>query len=292
MVFCTITDRNFLWQTLNLINNISLRKIYILALDKQSYLYLNKNKKKNQIIFTVNRTNHKKKKNQSKREYIMMLKPIFINLVLRNINKKNILLYLDSDTFIYSVNKIDNFFDKNKSIFLSKHDFCFQNLNKIKYGIFNAGVIGFRNDRIGNKAVSWWKKKCILKCKDYVDTRSFLDQKYLNQFLKLFSNIQILDKGINVAPWNLNNHLKFKYLKPIIYHFQSFTYLSPNFFYSGLSEYKINLNNKNVKNLYLNYAKKSKKNILKTKKIMSHGVTRKIKFLIKCFIKRDYILLD
>ncbi len=72
-----------------------------------------------------------------------------------------------------------------------------------KYGKYQAGVIGFRNDEQGVAAVRWWRDKCRAWCFAAPETGQYGDQKYLDDIPALFHSVRIsTHRGIDAAPWN------------------------------------------------------------------------------------------
>ena len=120
------------------------------------------------------------------------------------------LLYVDSDIlFYYSPEIIFHHADKSIGLVLHRH-------NRIGAGVggFNVGVIYFKGDPIGKKALKWWRDVVMDKTNKWFKTHGGCgDQKYLELFSKLFgrSNVKILDDNIgHGAPWNF---LLYRYLK-------------------------------------------------------------------------------
>lgn len=99
-----------------------------------------------------------------------------------------------------------------------------------RYGTYNVGWVGVRNDERGIAILEWWRKRCIEWCFDYVDGDRFADQGYLDQFPVRFENVAIVkNAGANLAPWNVgaydvdigNNQVLIDGLTPLIFfHFQ------------------------------------------------------------------------
>jgi hypothetical protein len=76
-----------------------------------------------------------------------------------------------------------------------------------KFGIYNVGWVGARNDKVGAAAVKWWRSKCVEWCYDYVDGDRFADQGYLQTLPTQFSRVKVIENlGANLAPWNLGNY--------------------------------------------------------------------------------------
>jgi len=78
-----------------------------------------------------------------------------------------------------------------------------ENLNA--NGLYNAGYITFKNDKLGNEALRWWEKRCIEWCFRKKADGKFGDQMYLNELSK-FEGVQTLNhKGI-LANWNVQQY--------------------------------------------------------------------------------------
>jgi hypothetical protein len=76
-----------------------------------------------------------------------------------------------------------------------------------KFGTYNVGWVGARNDPDGMAIMQWWREKCIGWCHDYVDGDRFADQGYLDSFARLFPRVKIIENlGANLAPWNVGNY--------------------------------------------------------------------------------------
>lgn len=72
-----------------------------------------------------------------------------------------------------------------------------------KFGRYQAGIVGVKNNETGRRMLHWWKDKCREWCFSYVDNDRMGDQKYLDQVPGLFGDVKIsTHKGIDAAPWN------------------------------------------------------------------------------------------
>ena len=74
-------------------------------------------------------------------------------------------------------------------------------------GKFNAGWISFKKNSESNKILQWWRKQCIKICSRFPIDGTFGEQKYLDEFESLGSNVKVIENvGLNVAPWNISNY--------------------------------------------------------------------------------------
>jgi len=123
-------------------------------------------------------------------------------------------VYLDSDIIVLSpLDQIYNYLDDH-DIALTPHlDLDLPDDGKkpddahvMLSGVFNAGFVGVKNSEEGLRFLDWWAGKLENGCiEDHFNGR-FVDQKYLDMAVGLFSNIGILrDPGCNTAYWNLHS---------------------------------------------------------------------------------------
>jgi hypothetical protein len=140
-----------------------------------------------------------------------------------------------------------------------------------KSGIFNAGFIGFRNDKNGVSVLNWWLNKCTSSCSSIVTSDVYGDQLYLNQIPILYKGIfECKHLGINAAPWNITDKLITKSNSSFFvnndellhYHFQGFEFINQFLFDIYKGNFKIN---RNIKTTIYKYYLKLFQNILKNK---------------------------
>jgi hypothetical protein len=89
------------------------------------------------------------------------------------------LIYCDADIFFFR--ELPNELLIDKDVLLSEHIFHTELLGHLRYGLYNAGFVGFRNNRMGQAKLKWWRIKCFEKCSKIPDEQTFADQKYLEQ---------------------------------------------------------------------------------------------------------------
>lgn len=69
------------------------------------------------------------------------------------------------------------------------------------HGLYNAGFIGATSK--GVATLTWWAEMCLYACEDNIEKGLFVDQKYLDLFPLLNTEVKVLThKGCNVAVWN------------------------------------------------------------------------------------------
>lgn len=123
-------------------------------------------------------------------------------------------VYLDPDIAVF--HGLDDIVDRldTASILLTPHqvepnataaEIADNELTSMKYGIYNLGFLGLRNDADGVKMAEWWASRLRSACYDDVANGIFTDQKYCDLVPGLFANVAIVrDPGCNVASWNLS----------------------------------------------------------------------------------------
>lgn len=75
----------------------------------------------------------------------------------------------------------------------------------LRFGVYNLGFIGVRNDATGAAFARWWAGRLDEAC--YVDPAQglYLDQRYIDLAPALFERVETLrDPGCHVAAWNLS----------------------------------------------------------------------------------------
>ena len=75
----------------------------------------------------------------------------------------------------------------------------------LRYGAYNLGFLGVRNDPVGRAFAGWWARQLHQACYDEVENGLFTDQKYCDLVPGLFDRVHIeRDPGCNMASWNLS----------------------------------------------------------------------------------------
>lgn len=153
-------------------------------------------------------------------------------------------IYLDPDTMLFA--PLTAFREQlaKCSILLTPHQilpvsitdpYIADEIDSLRYGVFNFGVFGVRSTEQGKEFATWWSNRLSKYSVDDVSRGIFTDQKWGNLVPIFFSDSEIhRDAGMNVASWNLH-------LRPIsldgtgtylvgdqtlvLYHFSKMTHL-------------------------------------------------------------------
>lgn len=114
------------------------------------------------------------------------------------------LVYADSDLLFLGSLKdyLDEFSDANVVITPHRHH-AWNKRRLAKFGEFNVGLVAFRNNDEGLRALRFWAESCLDWCYDKPEDGKYADQKYLEQFSSVASGIYVDNSlGANLAPWN------------------------------------------------------------------------------------------
>ncbi|MDF2891772.1 MAG: Nucleotide-diphospho-sugar transferase [Clostridia bacterium] len=247
--FCTITTNSYLLKALALYESIYMNMgksfhIWICTIDKISYDLLIKINLPNASIIYVGEIENKRlleaKNNRYVNEYCWTIKASLVKHILKQHNDIDSILYLDSDTFMFSNPRV--FFEglKKNDVLLTCHNFgdgvYFLTRQK---GLFNAGIVGFKNSRNALRILNWWENRCIEWCYNDVQPNRFGDQKYLETINNKHPKTAVIKSvGGNAAMWNIE-HSDIKNLDNKVYinddilmffHFCSFYIISENEF--------------------------------------------------------------
>jgi hypothetical protein len=202
------------------------------------------------------------KKDRTLIEYYFTCTPSLPLYILNSNEDIDLITYLDAD--IYFFNPVEPIFQEmgNKSILIIGHRFSEKFKHLEKFGKYNVEFITFKRDKNAIDCLLWWRDRCIEWCHDRVDKGRFADQKYLDEFPKLFGDVHILKhKGAGLAPWNISNYrlnvgsngLIVDENMLIFYHFHNLKKLSNNIYSTGLSSYGAKVNKTIRNNIYHSY---------------------------------------
>lgn len=140
-------------------------------------------------------------------EYYFTCSPAWMLFVLDREPGAEWVTYLDGDLYFFAAPDAIYGELEDASVAIIPHRFTAQIERMRKFGTYNVGWVGMRNDRDGRAVIEWWRQKCIEWCHDYVDGGRFADQGYLDAFPTLSPRVKIVEHvGANLAPWNIGNY--------------------------------------------------------------------------------------
>jgi hypothetical protein len=171
------------------------------------------------------------KRSRSMHEYSWTAKPAICLYSLESEPELTMITYLDSDLMFYSDPALLFGEFDGASIMIVPHRSVPSVSREHLDGTYNGAFLTFRRDENGLAALRWWRKRCVEWCYDRSDGKRFADQKYLDEFGRLFDRVHVLkNEAGGVAPWNSARY-SFEWRDgqllvngdPLIfYHYQSF----------------------------------------------------------------------
>lgn len=214
--YCTLFDKNYLNRGLALYRSLAKEAgdftLWILVMDDETYTILAQLHLPHIVLITLvdfeDRQLKKIKPTRTPVEYFWTLTPSLPLYILKKYPSLPMITYLDADLFFFSSpSPIFDEFGQN-SILLTEHRYspAYQHFEK-KSGQFNVQFLTFRNNRLGQEALRWWRARCLEWCFNRFEDGKFGDQKYLDDWLVRFRGVHVLDHlGAGVAPWNVHNY--------------------------------------------------------------------------------------
>ena len=149
------------------------------------------------------------KANRTRVEYFFTLSPCWPRWLLEKRGTRagmERITYVDADMFFFaSPAVIFEAMDAAKaSVLVTPHRFPPWLRRYERHGIFNVGLLSFRNDAAGRGCLDDWRDRCLAWCYDRLEDGKYADQKYLDAWPeRLGAALLVLpDEGVNLAPWN------------------------------------------------------------------------------------------
>lgn len=248
--YCTYFDRNYLVRGLVLIR--SLREfsggdwqLFVICMDDESKTLLEKLALPNvtaMSILQIESTDLElvaAKNNRNRVEYLWTTTPAIILWLIDNHPEIDLLTYLDADLCFYSSPEPIFAEFGGDSVLIHEHRYAPELKDMEINGKYNVGLLCFRNDERGRRALRWWRERCIESCHLDIKTGKCGDQMYLNDWPERFPGIHVLKhRGGGVAPWNVdrftlrrrNGQVLVEDAALIFYHFHSLRILGPETF--------------------------------------------------------------
>ena len=151
------------------------------------------------------------KKERSKAEYCWTCTPVIIEYVLKHFPVESC-TYIDADLYFFSDPGVlfDEIKEAGADVVITEHRFS-QSLKDRRLlkrsGKYCVEFNYFCQSENSRRVLTWWKEKCFEWCYHIYEAERMGDQKYLEQFPKLFDGIHELQHlGGGVAPWNLGQY--------------------------------------------------------------------------------------
>ena len=292
--FVTLFDKTYLPQGLSLYSSmkskISEYTLWVVCMDQETFNFLNNLNLENLrcLNFIDYETNELKevKPSRSRVEYFWTVTPFVSDFVFNQNDDIERVTYIDADIwFTKDPGPIFDIFKKSsKSVLITDHGYLPEYDTSYKHGKYCVQFIIFDKEKsLGIRKL--WQNNCLKWCFARNEDCKFGDQKYLDDWPKLFSNqIHILeDFSLTQAPWN---SLRFKTNNAIFFHFHGLKIISPKSVFTG----NYYLNEEAINDFYYPYLediRESLERITKTQKnIILQGKKPNIfkKFILELYI--------
>lgn len=291
---CTVAGGAYLIRVLSLYESLSGScknfTFYVCCIDDSIYNFLRVKKLENLQPFLLTSIEtpvvQTLKRERTTSEFCWTMKSWFMEYLFVN-KKLPHIVYCDSDLYFFNSPRI--LFEDwgDASIYL-----CHQrDLDWVqqKYGYYQAGLVGFKNNDAGRKALRWWQDKCVEWCyfkEDPVHHR-WADQKYLDQIPQLFGDVKVTGHlGIDAAPWNSvynngyqarmqNNQVYIEGSPLVAFHFSCMDIFDENR-YDLWNLSKITIQQSFILYLYLPYIDSLRRSINTVKGVFGKNITRSL----------------
>ncbi len=210
MNFCTLFDSGYIQRGLalyeSLCNTCEEFHLYVMAFDDKAYEILTKLSLPSLTVVNLRDFETKElldvKPNRTRAEYCWTCGPSVIYYFIEKYHLDSC-TYIDADLMFYRTPKI--LFDEigDNSIAITDHFAPYE----IPAGRYCVQFMYFKNDEWGMKALTWWRDKCIDWCYAHFEDGKYGDQKYLEDFPRLFKKVHIIqNRGAGIAAWNLTEY--------------------------------------------------------------------------------------
>lgn len=215
-VYCTYFDHNYLSRGLALYHSLQRHmpgaRLWVLCLSEACYRALvaldlpDLVPRQLQDFETADPEVAATRPHRSTIEYYFTCTPAWMLFVLQHEPDAEWVTYLDGDLFFYRSAEAIYRELENAAVAIIPHRYP-PGLQRLrKFGTYNVGWVGARNDADGIAVIRWWRARCIEWCHDYVDGDRFADQGYLDAFPQFPRARVINNAGANLAPWNIGNY--------------------------------------------------------------------------------------
>ena len=210
MNFCTLFDSGYLQRGLALYESLCKTceefHLYIMAFNDKAYDVLTELNLPYLTVVHLKDFEDEKllevKPTRTRAEYCWTCGPSVIYYFITKYNLDSC-TYLDADLMFFRSPQI--LFDEigYNSVAITDHFASYD----IPQGRYCVQFMYFKNDEEGMKALKWWRDSCIDWCYARFENGKYGDQKYLEDFPRLFKKVCILkNRGGGLAAWNFGQY--------------------------------------------------------------------------------------
>jgi hypothetical protein len=168
-------------------------------------------------------------------EYYFTCSPSLPRFLMQQHPEIELITYLDADLLFYS--NPQPIFDElgDGSVLIVPHRFP-ESLRHLEiHGVYNVGLLAFRNDARGRAILDHWREQCLDWCYDRVEDDRFADQRYLDAWPGQLGVVVLQHPGAGLAPWNVTRYRLDLGAEPpsvdghplVFYHFQGVNEIRP-----------------------------------------------------------------
>lgn len=262
--YCTYFDRNYLFKGLALYDSLARHDgefaLWVLAFDRETQHVLSRLNLPGLRLIAAEQFEQadpklrKAKLTRSPVEYFWTCTSCLPLYLLRCYPEIELVTYLDADLFFYA--NPEPIYQElgGRSILIVEHRYAQEHAHFVATsGIFNVGLLAFRNDPEGRSCLEWWRERCLEWCFYRVEDGKLGEQKYLDDWPVRFRQVAVLQhKGAGVAPWNLSQYRitqqagqVFVDEAPLVfYHFHAFNLLSDGVYETVPANYRVSAEQK------------------------------------------------
>lgn len=256
--YCTYFDRGYLAQGLALWRSLARHDLtavlWVLALDDEAAVVLAAlGDKRLKVVplaalLAADPELAAVRTTRPRNEFIFTLTPCLVRYLWRTQSDAERMTYLDADLYFFTDPAPLAEELGSGSVLVPPHRYPPWHDDTSKYGRYNVGVLVFRADGNGRACIDWWRARCLESCALSADGTHYGDQKYLDEWPRLFSGVVELNHpGVNLAPWNWarssyvwkEDGLRVDGRRLVLFHFAQFRRVTARWVDSGQLEYGI-----------------------------------------------------
>ncbi|MFN8496852.1 MAG: hypothetical protein U0641_03280 [Anaerolineae bacterium] len=258
--FCTYFDRNYITRGLALYHSLVEScpgpfTLWILCLDAETLACLTHLQLPNAALMALDEIESaypalaRVQATRSQVEYYWTCTPFLPDYILRQHPDVDVITYLDADLYFFG-DPAPIYTELGQgSILIGEHRYTPEHAYLAETsGIFNVGLLIFRQDERSRLCLGWWQDRCLEWCYQRYEDGKFGDQKYLDDWPARFEGVVVLQhKGAGLAPWNVARYrlkrtrdgVMVDSQRLIFYHYHSYRPVAEYLAQPGHSDYRL-----------------------------------------------------
>jgi hypothetical protein len=211
-IFCTVFDKNYMFQGLALYNSLKrvagTFKLYVLCMDEITYSTIAKLNQNNLIPVNLDslldREVNALRDRTTHGQFCWACQPLICQFILDEFNV-DMVTYLEADSLFFSDPEVLFQELNDMSVTLSTHNYSPEFDKTSSSGRFCTQFNAFKNTSEGREVLDDWRTLCFKYDKSRLTF--YPGQLLLNEWPEKFNCIKILDnQGAGVAPWNIQRY--------------------------------------------------------------------------------------